>query len=104
MDHQLQAYETLVHIENHLREMLIAYEYECVFNTKRRPSFDDLLYISSKITFVITEDTVKKLNDIIPIRSKILRMIDVTEAELMILYECRESLPNLPRVRRVTIV
>jgi response regulator RpfG family c-di-GMP phosphodiesterase len=99
-DRQLTAYQLCYEIECHLRALLRTYNFERALKIKY-PTYKDIVYVASKITLVVDAGTVEKLLRVNTIREKVTRMLNVSEEEVAILEDCRDSLPKVPKVKRV---
>ncbi|WP_332634249.1 hypothetical protein [Halalkalibacter flavus] len=99
-ERQLYAYQLCYEIEHHLREIINTFDISAL--KLKYQAYKDLVYIATKVTFVITGENVDKLIRANTVRQKVSRMRDVTEEDITILEDCRNSLPSVPKVKRIS--
>jgi hypothetical protein len=97
-ERQMLAYQLCYEIECHLRELIHTYDISAL--KIKYKTYRDVIYIASKITLVVSDENVDKLIRANTVREKVCRMLNVTEEDIAILEDCRDSLPKVPKVRR----
>ncbi len=89
----LEAYRILYQIHNHLRDLLIDYNFAAL--KLDRPGLTDYIYVLHKIKKVIDDDAAADLYKLIPIRNKVCHMHLITESELRFIVECLNTIHSL---------
>ncbi|MDT8861403.1 hypothetical protein N0O92_14370 [Alkalihalobacillus sp. MEB130] len=92
-ERQLLAYQLCYEIEMQLRELIQTYDMNGL--KMKLKTYKDVVSVVSKLTLVDTGESVDKLIRANTVREKVSRMKNVSDEDIWILEECRDSLPKI---------
>ncbi|GAE24395.1 hypothetical protein JCM9140_314 [Halalkalibacter wakoensis JCM 9140] len=94
-ERQLHAYQLCYEIEMQLRELIHTFDISSL--KLKYKTYKDVIYIASKVTKVVTGENANKLIRANTVRERVSRMMTVTEEDIFILEDCRNSLPKVSK-------